>query len=96
MKNTDRPQMHPLGKSDTFTLLEVHAKAGMTMPEHHATSEAVIVVKTGEAVLKMDGKEQTLKSGDTLILPSGRPHSLHINEDFNAIVTLTANGKIEF
>jgi len=96
MENTDRPQMHPLGKGEAFKLLEVNAKSGMSMPEHHATSEAVIVVKTGEAVLKMDKKEQILKSGDTIILPARKNHSLHINKDFNAIVTLAANGEIEF
>lgn len=96
MNNTNRPEMTPLSAGADFKALQVTAKAGMIMPEHHATHEAVIVVKSGESILKIHGKNHNLKAGDTFILPAKQDHSLEVVQDFLATVILPKTAEIKF
>lgn len=88
--------MHPLAKGDSYKTLRVNAKSGMEMPAHHATSEAIIVVEKGKAILTMNGESHTLQVGSSIILPAKVDHSLKIEKDFQAVVVLDAQAEIEF
>ncbi len=92
----DRPEMTALEKGVRFKTMEVSARAGMSMPLHHAAKETVIVVKTGEGVLQMEGKAHVLKAGDTMILPAMKKHSLQIETDFKAVIAMELEGEIQF
>lgn len=96
MKNGDRPQMRVLEEGQYLKLIEVTAKSGMFMPEHHATAETVIMVKKGRAVLNMDDRDYNLKAGDSMILPAMKDHHLKVIDDFNAVITMALKGDIKF
>lgn len=96
METMNKPEMKVLAKGESFKTMRVNAKAGMQMPDHHATSEAVIVVEQGKAILKMEGEDIVLEKGKSILLPSGKDHSLKIDEDFQAVVIMDANAEIKF
>lgn len=96
IKKSDRPEMLPLDRGAVFQTLQVSAKAGMIMPLHHTTKEAVIVVKKGSGLIRMESGNQLIKAGDSVIFPAFLDHSLEIKEDFMAVVVMATDGKIEF
>lgn len=85
-----------LEKGKTFKVLQVHAKAGMIMPQHHTTQEAVISVQEGEALLKMADGDHLMKKGVAKIIGAGEDHSLEVKTDFKALVTMALHSEIEF
>lgn len=96
MESSNKPEMTPLKSGENFKTLNITAKAGMTMPMHHSTKEAVIVVLKGEAMLSMPDAEHMLATGDTFIIPKMKSHSLKINADFHAIAIMESTSVIEF
>lgn len=96
MENSNKPEMTPLSKGEIFKTLNITAKAGMVMPLHHSTKEAVIVVLKGEAILKMPDGEHKLSQDSTFIIPAMVEHSLKINSDFHAIAIMENTSAIEF
>ncbi|MBK5215010.1 MAG: cupin domain-containing protein [Flavobacteriaceae bacterium] len=96
METTNKPEMTPLKNGKMFKTLNITAKAGMEMPLHHSTKEAVIVVLKGEAVLKMPDGQHMLSRETTFIIPAMVEHSLKINSDFHAIAIMESTSAIEF
>ncbi len=96
MKNSDKPEMTPLKNGERFKTLNITAKAGMGMPLHHSTKEAVIVVMEGESILIMPNDQHKLSRGDTFIIPKMVSHSLKVITDFHAIAIMESTSAIEF
>ena len=96
MENSNTPEMTPLSNGEIFKTFNITAKAGMEMPLHHSTKEAVIIVLKGEAILKMPDGEHSLAQGITFIIPAMIEHSLKINSDFHAIAIMENTSAIEF
>ena len=96
MKSNDNPKMIPLELGNTFKILQVTGSAGMNMPEHISTKEAVIIVQKGRAILKMKGNNHELKLNESLIIPAGEKHELQIIEDFQSIVIMESGSEIKF
>ncbi|WP_042491535.1 cupin domain-containing protein [Aequorivita sublithincola] len=96
MENSYKPEMTPLNNGEKFKTLNITAKAGMQMPLHHSTKEAVIVVLKGEAILKMPTQEHVLSQNTTFIIPAMVDHSLKINKDFHAIAIMENDSEIQF
>lgn len=92
----DRPIMQPLGKGEKFKVLKIIGKKGMKMPEHHSTTEVVISVQKGSAVLSMNGKNVEINTEKPVILPKDVPHALELTEDFEAFGIFPIEGEIEF
>lgn len=96
MEVANKPQLVPLSKGKIFKTLEVKGSAGTNMPPHHATEEAVVVVKKGRAELIMPKERYLLKAGSSFIIPAKVVHSLMIMEDFEAVAVMATNAKINF
>ena len=88
--------MTPLKSGESFKTLNITAKAGMVMPLHHSTKEAVIVVLKGDAILIMPDGQHKLSQGHTFIIPKMVSHSLKVDTDFHAIAIMEATSAIEF
>jgi quercetin dioxygenase-like cupin family protein len=68
-----------IGKAaGTITLFAFDAGQGLS--EHSAPYDALVLVVDGGLEVTIDGEAQRLKSGDTLLLPAGRPHAVHAPE----------------
>ena len=96
MKNTNTPDLVLLKQGAFFKVLRVNGKAGMTMPEHYSSQEAVIIAQRGSAVLKLEGKEYLLQKDEPFIIPAGKIHSLNLKEEFQAIVIMPLDSEIKF
>ena len=57
----NQPQLEVLSSGATLKILQVTGLAGMSMPKHHSTGEAMIIVQKGTATLKMQDPEQIVK-----------------------------------
>nr|WKN35966.1 cupin domain-containing protein [Tunicatimonas sp. TK19036] len=96
MKNDSTPELALLKQGAFFKVLRVNGKAGMTMPEHHSTQEAIIMVQQGSAVLMLENKEYLLQKDEPFIIPAGKVHSLYLKEDFQATVIMALHSEIKF
>ncbi len=96
MEVISKPELMPLQIGDSIKILQVKGLAGMTMPPHHSTKEAVIVVQEGQALLKMPDCDHLLEKGATLIIPAGKEHTLKIQKDFKAIAIMATDSQINF
>ncbi|TVZ28626.1 Cupin domain-containing protein [Gillisia sp. Hel_I_86] len=96
MEKIQKPELTPLDIGDSLKTLQVTALAGMRMPPHYTTKEAVIVVHQGEALLKMPNVDHRLKQGAVFIVPAGVEHTLEIIKDFKAVVIMGADSDINF
>jgi quercetin dioxygenase-like cupin family protein len=96
MEVINKPELSFLEMGDSIKTMQVKGLAGMIMPLHHSTKEAVIVVQEGQALLKMPKSEHQLKPGTTFIIPAGKEHMLTIQKDFKAIAIMAVDSEINF
>ncbi len=92
----NKPELTPIEMGDSIKTLQVKGLAGMIMPPHHSTKEAVIVVQEGQALLKMPESDHLLKKGSTFIIPAGKEHTLTIQKDFKAVAIMAVDSEINF
>lgn len=96
MKKPETPTLELLKKGVLNKILQVTGVAGMHMPDHYSTEEAVVIVRKGSALLTMKDKEYMLQRDEPFIIPAGERHSLYLKEDFQAIVIMPVKSTIEF
>ncbi len=96
MNTQDLPKLVTLKTGNSFKIYEVTGRAGLEMPLHYATGEAVVMVQDGSAVLSIDGKEHVLEKGSSFIIPAGKEHSLLLKSEFKSLVIMKLDSDIEF
>jgi quercetin dioxygenase-like cupin family protein len=96
METINKPEMAQLTTGESFKIFQVRGMAGMGMPLHHSTGEAVVIVSEGSAVLKIGEKEHLLQEGGAFIIPAKQNHSLRLNTRFKALVVMSRESNIEF
>jgi len=96
MKTIDIPELVKLKTGVFLKVLQVTGKAGLEMPLHYSTEEAVVIVQEGSSLLKIDKKEHLLQAGNSFIIPAGQHHSLLLKQDFKALVIMPEKSNIEF
>lgn|SRR5690606_3896175 len=96
METMNRPQLQVVAQGKTYKVLEVAGLPGMVMPHHHSTGEAIVMVKKGEALLKMSDDEHRLGKDSVFIIPAKKEHSLTILKEFKAVVTMAVDAEIQF
>jgi quercetin dioxygenase-like cupin family protein len=96
MEILSKPELTHLKVGEHLKILQIRAMAGMGMPEHHSTHEAVIVVQQGEAILKTKDADHLLKKGSSMLVPAGMQHSLSVLKEFKAIAIMAKDSNINF
>ncbi len=96
MGNIKTPTLTVLNQGKDFKVFQVTGLAGMVMLNHHSTTEAIIVVEQGRAVLNLNGDKHQLKMGDVFVIPAGEAHSLTIVNDFMAKAVMALDAEIKF
>jgi len=61
--------------TDGMTIAYVDVEAGAELPEHAHFHEQVSNMLEGEFEFVMGGEKMTLRTGDSLVIPSNMPHS---------------------
>jgi quercetin dioxygenase-like cupin family protein len=62
--------------------------AGEGLSEHTAPFDALVQVLDGEATVFIAGKPYQLKTGDAIVMPANRPHSLDAVTPFKMALTM--------
>lgn len=57
MVNIEKPKISLLISGEMYKVYEVTGRAGMVMPKHYSTKEAVIIIKEGSALLELLGEK---------------------------------------
>lgn len=88
--------MKEIEKNDHYKIISVQLPAGSNMPRHLATSDAYIIVESGNALLIFKGETYELSQGSNMTIPSREPHLLKVITDFKAFVILANDAVIDF
>lgn len=88
--------MEELQANDHYKVLKVELSAGTNMPRHFATSDAYVIVESGNALFICKSETCELKKGSNLSIPANEPHILKIIEDFKAYIVLANDALITF
>src|SRR5689334_2391385 len=71
--------------SDQMTIARLHLQKYAVVPEHSHVNEQICMVERGALKFLMEGREQIVREGDALVIPSNVPHAVEVLED--AVVT---------
>ena len=61
---------------------------GEEIGTHDSTGDAMVTVLEGEGEFVIDGNRYSCKTGETVIMPAKKPHSVHAKEDFKMLLTV--------
>ena len=61
---------------------------GQGLSEHTAPFDALVYIINGKAQISIDGKKYSLKTGETIIMPANKPHSLKALERFKMLLVM--------
>jgi quercetin dioxygenase-like cupin family protein len=70
---------------ESMTVARIQMSKGCLVPMHSHHNEQVSMVERGALKFVLDGQEQILKAGDTLLIPPHVPHSAEAMEDSVAV-----------
>ena len=59
---------------------------GEEIGSHDSDGDAMVTVLEGEGLFTVDGKEYVLKAGETLVMPSNKPHAVFAKEAFKMLL----------
>ncbi|MGN6396733.1 MAG: cupin domain-containing protein [Mucilaginibacter sp.] len=88
--------MEELIRNNQYRILKVELPAGTNMPRHFATSDAFIIVESGNALLIYKGETFELHAGANQCISSHEEHILKVIEDFKALIVLGSDGVITY
>ncbi|MCX5668565.1 MAG: cupin domain-containing protein [Candidatus Omnitrophica bacterium] len=61
---------------------------GQGLSEHTAPFDALVYIFDGQAEISIAGKQYNLKSGETIIMPANKPHSLKAINRFKMLLVM--------
>lgn len=62
--------------------------AGQGLSEHTAPFDAVVYILDGQARITIGGEENTVSTGQMLIMPANVSHALHAEERFKMLLVM--------
>ena len=77
-----------LVKSKAGTVSLFAFDAGQSLSEHTVPHDALVYVVDGEAEITVAGSAHTLKTGDVILMPGGKPHAVAAPSRFKMVLTM--------
>ena len=77
-----------LAQNDAVSIKVFAFAAGEEIGTHDSAGDALVTVLEGTGRFIVDGKEYIVKSGESLVMPATKPHSVHAPEDFKMLLTV--------
>ncbi|HWI55161.1 MAG TPA: cupin domain-containing protein [Desulfobacteria bacterium] len=75
-------------RKETGTITLFAFDAGQGLSEHTAPFDAVVQILDGEAEIFISGEPVNAVSGEVVIMPANKPHSLKANKRFKMLLTM--------
>ena len=80
------------GTDGAYAIVEVLAAAGNATPLHVDPTVETFRVLEGDILVHVDGCEERLSSGDTIVIPRGVPHALLVTSATARMLVFNAPG----
>lgn len=96
MEKVTKPTVSTLATGSVLVAKQMQAKAGELLPEHLASLESILFVHEGECIFKINGSEQVLKPGDSVIVPPEVKHQIKAVTDLKAVHFMPNEIKFKF
>lgn len=61
---------------------------GEEIGTHDSSGDALVTLLEGEGRFVVDGKSYILTAGESLVMPAGKPHSVHAEKAFKMLLTV--------
>jgi len=61
---------------------------GEEISTHESEGDALVHVLEGEGTFTVDGKVHTVKAGEALVMPTGKPHAVFASQAFKMLLTV--------
>lgn len=82
--------------TDSVSVIEMLAPRGSSPPLHvHLEEDEIFHVIEGELRVLVDGKEATLRRGETALGPRGKPHTYRVESETVRYLVVTGKGLFE-
>lgn len=81
-------QTRTLLRAEDVEVIRLIVPSGKEIPEHKAKGEIVVHCLEGQVAFNAFGKDQTLRAGELLYLPTGEPHTVKGVEDSSLLLTI--------
>ncbi len=75
-------------RKETGTVTIFAFDKGEGLSEHSAPFDAMVQIIDGTALITIGGKENTVQTGEMIIMPANVPHALHAVEKYKMILTM--------
>jgi quercetin dioxygenase-like cupin family protein len=75
-------------KKDIGNITLFSFDSGQGLSEHTAPFDAVVYILDGKAEITIGEKNQTINSGEMLIMPANIPHALHAEDKFKMLLVM--------
>jgi quercetin dioxygenase-like cupin family protein len=85
---TDAVVSKTILKGNAGTLTFFAFDQGQSLSEHTAPFDAIVHIIDGKAEVKISGIPQNLESGDLIIMPANKPHSIFATGKFKMLLTM--------
>lgn len=79
------PTVNELATGESFVAKQMSAKAGETMPNHHASKESILFIHEGEIILNINDEFIHLKPGEAVSIPALTKHQIKAVTDYKGI-----------
>ena len=77
-----------IASSDKGSVTVFAFDKGQGLSEHTAPFDAILYVLEGEVEVMISSKKYQLKTGEMIIMPANKPHSVKAIEKFKMILTM--------
>jgi quercetin dioxygenase-like cupin family protein len=61
---------------------------GEEISTHSSSGDAMVTVLDGKGRFTIDGKEYFCSTGESIVMPAGKPHAVYAPEDFKMLLTV--------
>lgn len=75
-------------RKDSGTITLFAFDKGQGLSEHTVPFDAMVYIIDGRSAITIAGKESVLGSGDIIIMPAGKPHSVRAVERFKMLLVM--------
>ena len=77
-----------LVKKETGTITLFAFSKGQALSEHIAPFDAMVYILDGKVEITISGNPNTLESGQMIVMPANKPHSLKATENFKMLLIM--------
>ena len=88
--NADKGQVisKTLAQNKALSITLFAFSKGEEINTHESKGDAMVCILEGTGRIIISGKEYVLKSGETIVMPANKPHSVHAEDDFKMLLVV--------